>query len=211
VIKVACADLGTEISYPYPVDYERTVIRLSRKNRKVTVIAPRRIQSIYEEKPTFTVIPDNTLSLPPMLISEKVTNSYCGLQFTTKDHAIRQQCSWLRPAEFNLKDSMVILFNYTKGNFLCLCYPDGSFCGLLVIHNRVFDTQKKSPAIDLSFCFPDMPTFSCIAPHWQKAIPYEICRIRVDEAEFELMKKVFYHLLDVPSLHQRNRMAVCLC
>ena len=193
-IEVVCADLGTEISYPYPVDYGRIVVRLSRKNRTVTVIAPRRIQLMYEEKPTFIVMPDNTLSLPPMLISEKVTDIYCGLQFTMEDRAIiRQLCSWSKPAEVNLKQSMKVLFTRSNGNFLCLRYPDGIFCGLFLIHNRVFDTQKKSPAIDLSFCFPDIPTFSHIAPHWLKVAPFEICTIEVDVAEFELLKKVFYH------------------
>jgi len=54
-------------------------------------MSPQRIH-LYM-KTAFIVLPDNSLSLPPMLISEMVTSSYCGLQFTAKDPAIRQQCN----------------------------------------------------------------------------------------------------------------------
>ena len=191
---VTCAEFSVGLCYPYAVDYNKMIVRLSKKNRTVTVLALRRTCNIYEEKPMFTVMPDHILSLPPMSVSESLTSKYCNMAYTIKEKDILKQCSQnpaLMPADVNLKRTISTLF---IDHFVYIQILKQDFQGMLVvIHNRVCDLQNMTPAIDLSFCTLDMFHNEC--PNWLTMVQDkdEVGTITVDDAEYELLKKVFHY------------------
>ena len=191
---ITCAEFSIRLCYPCTVDYNTVKVRLSKKNRTITVKAPRRTCNICEEKPMFTVMPDHILSLPPMSVSKNLTSQYCGMQYTIKEQEILKQCKNREPApmpaEVNLKQTISTLFS--GFNFVCIQILKQDFQGMLVvIHNRVFDLQNMTPAIDLSFCTVDMLHNVC--PQWLTIVKVEVGTIIVDDAEYELLEKVFHY------------------
>ena len=195
---VTCAEFSIRLCYPYAVDYNKMTVRLSKKNRTVTVIALRRICNMYEEKPMFTVMPDHILSLPPMFLSKTLTSQYCNMEYTIKERDILKQCNQkpaLIPADVNLKRTIGALLQ-SNLKFVGIQILKEDIQGMLVvINNRVFDLQNMTPAIDLSFCILNMSVFLNVHPHWLAMIQDkdEEGYIIVDEAEYELVKKVFHH------------------
>ena len=189
---VTCAEFSVRLCYPYAVDYNKMILRLSKKNRTVTVLALRRTCNVYEEKPMFTVMPDHILSLPPMSVSENLTSKYCSMAYTIKEKEILEQCNQkpaLMPVEVNLKQTITSLF---IDHFVCTQILKQDFQGMLVvIHNRVCDLQNMTPAIDLSFCTLD--TFHNECPNWLTMVQDKLGTIIVDDAEYELLKKVFHY------------------
>ena len=195
---VTCAEFSNELCYPHAVDYNKMTVRLSKKNRTVTVIAPRRICNMYEEKPMFTVMPDHFLSLPPTFVSKPLTSQYCSMEYTIKEQDILKQCNRepaLIPAEVNLKRTICALLQSNLKFVGIQILKQHSQGMLLVIHNQVFDLQNMTPAIDLSFCILNVSVFLNVRPHWLAMIQDkdEEGIITVDEAEYELLKKVFHH------------------
>ena len=190
---ITCAEFSVGLCYPYAVDYNKTTVRLSKKNRTVTVIAPRRTCNIYEEKPMFTVMPDHILSLPPMSVSKSLMSKYCSMAYTIKEKDILQynQNPALMPADVNLKQTISTLF---IDHFVYIRILKQVFQGMLVvIHNRVLDLQNMTPAIDLSFCTLDMFHDKC--PNWLTTVQDkdEVETIIVNDAEYELLKKMLHY------------------
>ena len=195
-IEVSCGSHRIRISYPHPVHYNNMSVKLSRKRKMVTVEVPRKSHQHFEEMPLFVANPDNKLSLPPVSISLQLCITFCGMQFNKKDRDIMKECDRqlaLMPAEVNLKETMNALFQFENSDFVHLSFTGSGVHGLLAIHNRLFDQQNKTPAIDLSFCFLEMSFLHQVAPKWQELIPDKVRSIIVNEEEYELLKKVFYH------------------
>ena len=195
-IKVSCGSHTIQISYPHPIYYNSTSIKLSRKKKMVTVQVPRKVHQYFEEMPLFVANPDNKLSLPPVSISYELSISFCGMQFTKKDRDIMKECNReaaLMPAELNLKEAMNVLFQFQSSEVFHLSFSSSDFHGLLMIHNRLFDQQNKTPAIDLSFCFLEMSFVHQVAPALLEIIPDKVRTIIVSEEEYELLKKVLHH------------------
>ena len=195
-IKVSCGNHSIRISYPHPIHYNNTSIKLSRKKKMVTVEVPRKAHQYFDEMPLFVANPDSRLSLPPVSISHELTRSFCGMQFTKKDRDIMNEYnreSALMPAEVNMKETLNALFQFHSSNYVHLSFASSGVHGLLAIHNRLFDQQNKTPAIDLSFCFLEMSFLHQVAPPWQSMIPDKVRNINVTEEEYELLKKVFHH------------------
>jgi len=123
-IEVSCGSHRIRISYPHPVHYNNTSVKLSRKRKTVTVEVPRKSPQHFEEMPLFVANPDNKLSLPPVSISLQLCITFCGMQFTKKDCDI-MECDRnlaLMPAEVNLKEIMNALFQFENSDFVHLSF-----------------------------------------------------------------------------------------
>ena len=208
-IAISCGNHSIAITFPHPIDYNAVKIKLSREKKTITVTAPHKVHSFISERPLYIVNPDNKLSLPPMPLSERLNFSFSGMQFTKEDNEIMKRYNRkaaLMPTEVNLKESFNILFQCPDEKFVHLQLFDHGFHtvgkvevlhkvhGLLLIHNRIFDIQNKTPAIDLSFCFLKMPFPYAVhvAPAWEEiASSSSIRTILMDEARYELLMKVF--------------------
>ena len=190
--QISCKKHRILLSYPYPVDYDKIKVTLSRKKSMVTVIAPRKAHCFFEEKPMFLTNLDNKTLLPSMPLNDQVYITVSGMQFSTNDRQILQDCN-RNHAIVNLKEALSCLFQCTECHFK-VCSATGQILGLVVICNRVFDVQRKSPAIDLSFCFLEAYN-SChdhVLSAWKKNIQAKsVRRIVVNKAEQDILKPVF--------------------
>ena len=199
--------LHIEISYPYPVDYSRMSVKLSRKSQNIIVVAYRKLYQFYEEKPIYIVNPDNILSLPVILsCKENDLEYYSGIQFSLDERMIMQKTNRnpkLMPPKVNIKETFATILQPCKENFFQLVY-DGApaneveWCQnvqcFLVVQNRVFDLQNKTPCIDLYFCFLTPEKCKTIYMQWIYAYENEITKLRnifVDKNECLLLQNVF--------------------
>ena len=205
-VKVIIGNLFMEILYPYPIDYHKVSIKLSRKNKRITVVAYRKCHQLYEEEqPVYIVNPDNALALPTMPISEVQCNmvSYSGFQYSLKEKALMQG-SAPRSPELNVKVTMATILQKFDRNIIQLAYSGQPIniehmykkcqC-FVVIENRKFDLLNKTPAVDMWFCFLTPEKCKKIYRQWCAVYETESDGMThftpVDEKERELLQKIF--------------------
>ena len=205
-IKVVIGDKFLEISYPYPIDYNKVSIKLSRKNKRIIIEAHRKCHLLYEEEqPVFIVNADNALVLPTLPISEvqHYMRSYSGFQYSLNESAVMQG-NTVRSPELNAKVTMATILQRCDRNFFQLAYSgrpssiDQMYkkcqC-FVVIENRKFDVWNKTPAVDMWFCF--LTPEKCKKIYQQWCIVYESESggmthfTPVDEKERELLENIF--------------------
>ena len=209
------SNLHTEISYPYPIDYTKMSIKLSRKSKQITVVANRKNHHLYEEKPIHIVNPDNILSLPVIVTCDlEIIQQYSLDQFTEKDndairkHGLKSKGNWnpvrIRP-EVNVKKTLAGMFLQYKDNFFQLLYSGSSnvdqYCQnvqcFVVIQNRIIDLHNRTPAIDLQFCFVTPEKCKSMYKQWVSVLESEVTVSElknihlVDKKECQLLQKIF--------------------
>jgi len=198
-------ELQFDVCYPYPVDYGKISIKLSRKNRRLTIIAHRKCYNKYKEQVRI-VNPDNVLALPAVLISEEDLGWYSGFQYSPKDHEIMgitaDQYS-LNPVELNVKLTLATLLQKSDKHYvqlICDTEPHNLFddsnifqC-FMVVENRRFDLQTKSPVMDVHFCFLNVE--KCVSTYLEWFCIYEteansVWDICIDETERRMLEQIF--------------------
>ena len=197
-----------EISYPYPVDYTTMSVKLSRKSKRITVVACRKQHQLYEEKPIYIVNPDSMLSLPIMLsYKEDELEHYSAIQFNAKERAIMQRTNrnpMIMPPEINLKETWTVILQQHKENFFQLVNSGrptnvDQWCQniqcFLVVQNRLFDLHNRTPSIDLHFCFLTPEKCKRIFRQWistyeNETSMSELRDILVDKKECWLLQNI---------------------
>ena len=190
-VKVVLGSLKYVISYHYPVDYNSLSIKLSRKQKEITVSASRKAHTFDLEKPLFSVNTSDDFNLLRMPLSDELMKSFCGMQFTKQDQVIMAQCARsinLMPPMINLKESVNILFQSHERFYNIVIAPVDTHA-LIIVQDRVFDLQHDTPAVDLAFCFLEPSFVVKVAQQWQQITSSGTRMITVDEAELELLKK----------------------
>ena len=185
------------VTYPYPVDYDRLSIKISRKETTVTVLACRMAYALEYEKPVFVVNTSDEFSMLHIPLTDQNMITYSGMQFTKVDREIMQRCdrqSALMPAMINLKESINFFFQCQKEHFFNIAIPKNNVHALVVIQDRIFDLQHRSPAVDMAFCFLELSFVATVAAKWQSVAPSPAVRcIVVNEAELALLRKVLVY------------------
>ena len=203
--KVIIGNLFMEIPYPYPIDYNKVSIKLSRKNKRITVVAYRKCHQLYEEEqPVYIVNLDNALALPAMPISElHHMRSYSSYQYSLKENGLMQR-SALRSPELNVKVTMATILQKSDRHLFQLAYSGQpintehmyrKYQCFVVIENRKFDLLNKTPAVDMWFCFLTPEKCKKIYSQWSAVYETEygdmIQITPVDAEERELLQKIF--------------------
>ena len=123
--------------------------------------------------------------------------SYSGMQFTEADREIMQRCdrqSALMPAMINLKESMNFFFQCQKEHFFNIALPGNDVNALVVVQDRIFDLQNRSPAVDMAFCFLELSFVATVASKWHSVAQSHMIRsIIVNKPELVLLKKVLMY------------------
>ena len=203
-VRVIIGKLSMEIPYPYPIDYGKVSIKLSRKNKRITVVAYRKCHQLYEEEqPVYIVNPDNALALPTMPISElHHMPSYSGYQYSFKDTASMRE-SGSRSLEVNAKISLATILQQCGKHFFLLAYygePESldqvyTKCQcFIVVENRKYDPLNKTAAVDMWFCFLTPEKCENIFQQWCAVIETEGMSqnaIFVDAEESQFLQKIF--------------------
>lgn len=185
------------ITYPYPVDYDRLSIKISCKEKTVTVLASRMAYALQYEKPLFVVNTSDEFSMLRVTMTDNDMISYSGMQFTEADREIMQRCdrqSALMPAMINLKESMNFFFQCQKEHFFNIALPGNDVNALVVVQDRIFDLQNRSPAVDMAFCFLELSFVATVASKWHSVAQSHMIRsIIVNKPELVLLKKVLMY------------------
>ena len=112
-IKIVIENNFIEVSYPYPIDYNKVSIKLFRKNKRIVVVAHRKCHQLYEEdQPVYIVNPDNALVLPTLPISDiqQHVRYHSGYQYSLKENALMQSIeSKHHSPELNAKVTMATI------------------------------------------------------------------------------------------------------
>ena len=192
-IRIKINKIFTDISYPYSVQYDKIVIKLSRSQGRITVLAYRTCHCVYDEDPVFIVNPVNVLSLPIMPISKNDAISFCKSQRLPPFSSY----SYSNPGqdELDLKQSILHLFKRPEIHFCCIDRNEEKVrqikC-LVVVLNRIFDLQNKVPALDILYC---NSTESMSDPFihlgfMPKIVTSEPISVWVNQAETQLSNKI---------------------
>ena len=185
------------IMCPYPVDHEQLSIKVSRKKREIAVLASRLAYVLEHEKPLFVVNTSDDFAKLRVPLSEQNMIAFSGMQFTKEDRETMERCgrkAALMPAMINLKESMNFFFQCQKEHFFTIAIPKNNVHALVVVQDRIYDLQHRSPAVDMAFCFLEVSFVATVASKWQLIAPSPGTRcIVVDKAELDLLKKVLVY------------------
>ena len=198
--------LFIEIHYPYPINYSKMSIKLSKKNKRITVSAYRKCHHLYEEEqPVYIVNPDNALVLPAMPTSEiHHLTKYSNFQYSLKESAVLQETIPQSP-ELNAKVTVgAILQQYTKDIFQIVYYGEPANidqiytkCQCFVVIDALkFDVLNKTPAVDMWFCFLTPEKCKKIYQQWYAVYETESGSTKqgvnyVDKKECQLLQDIF--------------------
>ena len=149
-IELSCGEHKISISYPYCIDYNCLSLKVSKKNKTVSIAAKRTRYDFEQEIPLYMSDPNNPFLLPAMNFDKKTVAEFCRNQFNDEEVAVRSSSD--APPLVKVKNIIAELLQEEESFFFTYSEPGGSNA-LLAVNHRVFDYSRKSPAIDLSFCF----------------------------------------------------------
>jgi 2-polyprenyl-3-methyl-5-hydroxy-6-metoxy-1,4-benzoquinol methylase len=194
-IQLLCGVFQFNLRFQFPISYDLVSIKLSRVNKTIKIISPRRVQSFYEEKPFFIACPDHQLSLPPLELDTCIIDNHFAMQMTPEEKVIMETHSnrdSMTPLT-KVKETLNHLFQ-KKGKFYfqLTTYDQKVLLGMVIVNKRVFDYQNNAPAIDLAFYFCDINMHS-VNDVWINITQKIVTNIFVDDAEYqELQEMVIY-------------------
>jgi len=193
MVSLTMSEYSHRIHYPYPIKYDKLSIKISRQKKTVRVVALREAYRFEDESPLCLVNPDNRAVLPAMHFREGVVGNYSGMQYTKLDRSIKTRYNdepSLMPDILNLKESLHILFACQDETWFEIVSLTQQVIGLFIVSNRIFDIQRKSPAVDLAFCFLEDSDSHIVVKQWMQVRPLHLRRITVDVREYDLLKRV---------------------
>jgi hypothetical protein len=196
-LQLLCGDLKLTISYPYAIDESKTHIKISKKNRIISVVVKRDGCLILNEKSTYLVNPRNPITHPKFHLGADAMEIFCNLQayYNRSDHPLR-----------NAKLSFTELFKHALDGhkFFTFSFPSKRLANspdvyaLVYVHNLRFNTVFSSPALDVSYCFLDTKPQHLLSEFHRMAYDQELsnilgfpCSVMVNDAEYEFLKDVF--------------------
>ena len=175
-IELSCGALKLQIKYPYPFDFSKITTKLNKKKGTLVLKASRMPYKFYNERPMFIANPDNKITFPPLPVSQTVYSTITGMQFTRKERALfdayNSKSSDPLPPPINVKNWIIYFFKRSSKLFTIHSKPDPktgekSVWVLVVVHSRVFDTVRQTPALDLSYCIMNKDIFHTVFQHWK--------------------------------------------
>ncbi|CAI8016111.1 hypothetical protein GBAR_LOCUS9909, partial [Geodia barretti] len=198
-LQLLCGDLKLTISYPYAIDESKTHIKVSKKNRIISVVVKHDGYLVLNEKSTYHINPRNPITHPKFHLGIDAMEIFCSLQasYNRSDHPL-----------FNAKQSFTELFKHALDGrkFFTYSFPSKHFANspdlyaLVFVHNLRFNTVFSSPALDVSYCFCDTkPThlsrdFLGLANELLKSLGFS-GNVMVNDAEYEFLKDVSNYFL----------------
>ena len=183
------------ITYPYPVDYDKLSIKLSRKQKTITVLASRMTYAFEIEKPMYVFNTSDEFNHLLLPMSKTTMLTFNGMQFSQPEREVLKtglSTSVLQAATICCKESLNFFFQCQDEHYFNLAFSESNIQAMVVVQERVFDLQNRSPVVDLAYCFLDRSFVTTVALKWQLLAPLGSTRcIAVDENELKLFKKVF--------------------
>ena len=151
------------LAYPYAINSSKVRVTFSNDKGKIDVKIARDISKWFHEKPLFIAIPLNKVCFPDLSIVDGAPNEYDDRQYTRSE--IKSLESGKRFGIIGVKKSISTLIHCSGQYITLLDSKDKSkWRGLIVVHRRIFDIEKQSPAIHISFVMKVAPADSAYTP-----------------------------------------------
>ena len=195
-IELACGEHKIRISYPYPIDFDSLSLKISKKDKTVTIEAKRVAYNFDDELPLYLSNPNNPFTLPLLDFDSQVVAEFCKNQYNPEDLSVSSSPD--APPLVKVKNIISTLIQESKSYFFTYSEPGGSNA-LIVVNNRVFDYPRKSPAVDISFCFASNE--SPVIPIWSTMVVSPVMT-DISPDVYQLLKRVvtYYFKRTAPSV-----------
>lgn len=200
-IQLVCGAHKSNLKYCFPVNFNEVKMKLSKAQRKVTVICPRETHHFDEDNPILIVCPDHQLSLPRQDVENQVLTSHAGLQLMSGENSVTLKLgpngleflSRMNWDPLNEVKATLLTFFQNKGTryFHLKSCGEKTVGGQILVGKHVFDYQHCVPALDLVFCFPEDHSY----PESVQCIKVGTCEnvsISSDQTYQELKKVLYY-------------------
>ena len=195
--EITCGESKMTLHYPSPICTSKVHIKLSRRNKTLSLHVPLGDYHFYNERVLAHRNPDNKLFYPKLTLRNDILQSCIFLQFTheelnlLKTNSVRIQKS---PIE-NVKDTLSDLFTSQPryARIMCSHTSNPNTVGLFIIHDLVFDIQNGSPAFDLFYTFNSSGVEEAVFTKWMLRGMKERERhldITIDDTELPVLMKV---------------------
>ena len=187
------------ITYPFSIDPSNVHIKVSNKERSITMTTTRAIYCFYNEETTFYVDPDNRLAFPPFHCSHNTLMTYCNLQMPKFDENKNMPL-------YNAKNTVMHLLTkasagekYFSFGYMSEGVPNSY--AFVHVHGVLFDQKFKTPVLDLSYCFLDRQPphikFQLCIMNVQICGDHNVYNILVDDKVLELLKKILPYFASI--------------
>ena len=195
-VEIKCMENSALIKYPYPVT--KLVIQRSKKEKSLFIQAKRLPYEYRSDGQLFHVNPNDHCCLVPVMPSINLLEFQLKCQFSPNEWEIFCTDNVLSNYPV-LKAKRIIFLMLTTMNDLFfrlqLVINGTTFnAGLIKVINRVVDVSRKSPALDVYFCFLDdfyqQTADSITLPIEKEYIksPFDVKNFPINEKAYELVK-----------------------
>lgn len=175
------------LKFPYPIKYEDIQIRHSETRNKLSITCSHAPQQFFEERVLFIVNPDKLLQCE---ITENAMMSFISQQFTQDEYVSWESSKDQTSPLLRIKEVLSHFFYDRNKSYYCIII-DRKVHGLVIINNRLFNYENRTPVIDLAFYFLEGPFTNIVISAWNTISPKPVHNVVVDCTQFELLKKVF--------------------
>ena len=185
------------LAYPYPVNYDNLTIKISRKQKTVTVLANRAMHRFEEEKTFYLANTSDefTKLLHPM--NEQTMHTYTVLQFSPAEKKVTQDLMTNptgMPPIVHIKQCLTFFLQCQHEHFFNVAIPVNNVHAMIVVQDRGFDVHRKSPVLDMAFTFLDLKFVANVAVRWQAIAPMHKTKcLTVSATQLELMRKILMY------------------
>lgn len=199
-IQLSCGMCQLNLTFVYPIDYNKICVQLSKARKNITIVSPRQTSQLLfkRNEPVFITIPDHQLSIPPQDVTDQILISHSGMQMNQVERQISNSCN--RSPEFmtplmKVKECFMTLFQLKNEFYFCVSSSNGTNVGLILVNQLLFDYEHGAPALDLAFCFPDpINNSGNVGLAWSSIRKDQSTRIIiVDNDEHELLKTALFY------------------
>ena len=156
-VQINWGTLSFQLNSAFPIDYNEVKVSLSKKSSVLTLSCTHQIHDFEEDQPCFIASPGNQLSLVPINLDPDFLSRHAEMQLTEQElsfisNSSVEKMTPLLSAKLFLKE--VFVDTMTKKVMAYEIHTDSPKC-LIVVNSLLFDSNLRTLAVDLAYCFLD--------------------------------------------------------
>ena len=184
------------ITYPVPINYDSVRIKISNKNKMITVEAQRIRYEFPSENLLFFVNPSDRFTITsPTVIGENLT-LYCFSQFSLSELETFMKCKSVESKRSPICKvrALISLFLQLQNQRIYVVNLEQDVSIFIIVEASLFDIEARSPCVHIAYSFQCSAQKSEIIEELRKiSSTNDINSMKMSEWEVQLMKKVLSH------------------
>ena len=204
-IEISCRTLSLKLKYCYPIYHSAVLMTYSSCDGELHITSLRKFNKFEEETAGFVVSPDHPLSLPPFKFDMTLVEVHTHGQYSffEQETSNRIQDQAHLSHDLIMKRLLQSIFEGCSNNcfYFNLVGIKGNYIvGYIIVNKVLFDSERRTPVIDLAFCILKHRTNSDeVSKKWKKIVHptkvADVISIKVDESNPEVLFKVFQYFM----------------